>query len=268
MIRGSGQSVIANRKQKAYSHVRAAIFDGRIRPGERISEVQLAKDIGISRTPVREAVHMLASEGLVELLPGYGAYVPLPNADDLRQLFGLREALECYVVQEAAARIEPYQLAAMEDCCRKQFDGIRRYKASAGAQLDEATDLQIATADLTFHRILFEACANRWVQKTVSDLRLISRVLSRRVDTPKEEILSMLAFVYRCHRRILRAVRRGDGAAAAHWMRTHLRAGRDRFIRHMNQAERSDNELLSSPSMRRAIARIEHFDPQPRTDKP
>src|SRR5689334_1471164 len=132
-----------NLKHRAYTHIRRKIVDGQIAAGQRLSEVQLAKDIGISRTPVREAVHLLASQGMVELLPGYGAFVPLPDADDLRDLFGLREALECYAVQEAAARVTAEQLRELSELCRRQFEGIRRFKASGLPDLDEETECRI-----------------------------------------------------------------------------------------------------------------------------
>ena len=192
--------------------------------------------------------------------------MPRPNIEDLRELFGLREAIECYAVQEAVARATPARVAVLEACCRRQLAGIRRFTASGRTDLDEQTELQIGEADMAFHRTLFEACANKWVQKTVSDLRLMSRVLARRVDASRENLLSVLVFVYRCHRRILSAVRRGDAEAASHWTCTHIREGRDRFTRQLQNAQSPDEPW--PPSLRQAISRLEHFDSSESTNRP
>ena len=206
----------------------------------------------------RLTLSLAASEGLLELLPGYGAFVRMPDKEELRELFGVREALECYAVREAATRISPERIADLEACCRRQFKGIRRFKASGSKDLDEETECLIGEADIAFHRILLESSGNRWVLKIISDLHLISRVLARRVDASHENVLVVLVFVYRCHRRVLGAIRRGDGEAAARWMQTHMREGKSRFLRHMDTAAQPNAPW--APSLRRAMWRLEHFD--------
>jgi DNA-binding GntR family transcriptional regulator len=248
----------ANLKQRAYRHIRAQIMDGRLPAGQRISELRLAKDIGISRTPVREAVHLLSSEGFLEMVPGFGAFVPLPDKDELRGLFGLREALECYAIQEAVARITPQQIDALRDCCRRHFASIRQFKESGRADFDEETEVAAGSADVSFHRTLWQIADNPWLLKVVSDLRLMSRLMSRRIDVSRENLLPPLVFAYKCHRRVLAALRRKDAVAATHWMRVHLREALARFLKQIETPPAGEETTYAS--LRRAISRLEHFD--------
>src|SRR5690242_601727 len=93
-------------EQRAYDMLRDKIFTGTLRPGARLSEYAEAKALGTSRGPVREAVSRLASEGLVEKIPGVGAFVRAPaDADELREVYQFREALECAAAELAATRL-------------------------------------------------------------------------------------------------------------------------------------------------------------------
>ena len=85
-----------NHSQRAYSHIRSKLLDGSATPGSRLSYGPIGKEIGVSATPVREAVGQLASEGFVELVPQLGAIVRDLTRDEAVELYELREALESY----------------------------------------------------------------------------------------------------------------------------------------------------------------------------
>lgn len=85
-------------RQIVYEKIKEAILDGIIHPGERLSEVELAEKLTVSRTPVREAIRQLAETGLVTLIPRKGAYVVLLSVQDAKDLYELRGALECCAV--------------------------------------------------------------------------------------------------------------------------------------------------------------------------
>src|SRR5947199_9689795 len=85
--------------------IRQAILDGRLEPGSRLKEEELARELGISRTPVREALLVLQAEGLIETTPNRGAVVVTHDADDLIDLYQLRALLEGHAARQAASRV-------------------------------------------------------------------------------------------------------------------------------------------------------------------
>src|SRR5690554_6680547 len=102
-------------KQRAYDFIREKLIAGELHPGTRLSDVALSKEIGVSRTPVREAINQLASEDLVELVPHNGAFVKVPDEQELVELYDVRQLLETYAVTRAAAQINPGNLRKLEE---------------------------------------------------------------------------------------------------------------------------------------------------------
>ncbi|HEU0103445.1 MAG TPA: GntR family transcriptional regulator [Mycobacteriales bacterium] len=93
--------------------LRDLVTSGRLQPGERLNEVELATALGISRGPLREAIQRLRSEGLVETVPNRGAYVRVLTSDELRELYEVRVALETHATRLAAKRPDPVRLAEL-----------------------------------------------------------------------------------------------------------------------------------------------------------
>ena len=121
-----GASLVRNASVAATDLIRDAIIDGRLAPGERLKEVELATELGISRTPVREALLVLQTEGLVEAVPNRGATVRAHTAEDLDDLYQLRALLEGYAARRAATRITEEDVArlarelrALRRACRR-----------------------------------------------------------------------------------------------------------------------------------------------------
>ena len=94
-----------NLRQQAYDRIRELLRSGDLSPGDRVSSLGLSKRLGISRTPVREALSRLCSDGVVREVPGFGVMVHIPDEKELVELYGLREVLECYAAREAARHI-------------------------------------------------------------------------------------------------------------------------------------------------------------------
>ena len=103
ILEGRGR-LVQNASVAATELIRQAILDGRLEPGSRLKEEELARELGISRTPVREALLMLQAEGLIETTPNRGAVVRTHDADDLIDLYQLRALLEGYAARQAATR--------------------------------------------------------------------------------------------------------------------------------------------------------------------
>ncbi|HSP74486.1 MAG TPA: GntR family transcriptional regulator, partial [Gaiellaceae bacterium] len=99
--------------------IRQAIMDGRLRPGQRLTETGLAKDLGISRTPVREALRVLQTEGLVESTPYQGSTVRTYDVEDLDDMYQLRALLEGHAARRAAQRITRDGVEQLRESCAR-----------------------------------------------------------------------------------------------------------------------------------------------------
>ena len=115
---------MSNASAIATEAIREAILDGSLAPGSRLKEAQLARELGISRTPIREALLLLQSDGLIETMPNRGATVRCYAPADLDELYQLRAVLEGHAARVAADRIGPDELAILRESCQR-FDGLR-----------------------------------------------------------------------------------------------------------------------------------------------
>src|SRR5207253_6186016 len=114
-----GAPLVRNASVAATELIREAIVDGRLEPGRRLKEEELARELGISRTPVREALLVLQSEGLVAAEPNRGATVRSHDAEDLDDLYQLRALLEGYAARRAATRIAEEALGELAASCER-----------------------------------------------------------------------------------------------------------------------------------------------------
>jgi DNA-binding GntR family transcriptional regulator len=179
----------------------------------------LAEMLGISRTPVREALQQLEVEGLVERNPRRRTVVREPDRQDILDLFELREAVECFAVALAAKRRNSADLDRLEFLCREMkrpADELQRVGAKA---LTEAKLRRLLAADMGFHLLLIQAAGNRHIMKIVAD----SHVLSRLFGAPRQEHgLKEVSENYQVHRAIFNAVKNSDPVRAHELMTAHL----------------------------------------------
>src|SRR5919205_3391293 len=105
--------------EQTVARLRRFILEGDLEPGARIQEVELAAQLGVSRTPVREALRTLSSQGLVELLPNRGARVARWSVKDLDEIYELRVMLESHAAQRAATRMSPTDADALTELCEQ-----------------------------------------------------------------------------------------------------------------------------------------------------
>jgi len=135
------------------------ILDGTLQPGERIVELTLARKLEVSRAPLREALWLLARQGLVHIRAHHGAYVTQLSEQDIREIFEIREALEIRAALRIRSRLNASVKAALKD---------------ALAELEtacEARDIRLfSAADLKFHKTLWELAGNRHLQDILHDL--------------------------------------------------------------------------------------------------
>jgi DNA-binding GntR family transcriptional regulator len=145
------EPLVRNASVAATELIREAILDGRLGPGRRLKEEELARELGISRTPVREALLLLQAEGLVDAAPNRGAMVREHTADDLDDLYQLRALLEGSAARRATARIGPGDLALLRESC----DRFDRLGAETEADLRE-----LVRENLLFHNTILEAAGS------------------------------------------------------------------------------------------------------------
>ncbi|GAA1843745.1 GntR family transcriptional regulator [Pseudonocardia ailaonensis] len=200
----------------ALDRIRGDILRGTIGPGERLVEEQLTRRFGISRAPVREALRLLGQQGLVEHLPRRGVRVAELSADDMEELFGLRDALERYAVETAlAVPLDQERLAVLERAAERM-----ERAAVADAPLDRADahrEFHLALVALAGHRHLLRA-----YEPIIMQLQLYMAANMRR----EAEQRSPAEGAHR-HRHLYEAVASGDSgtvlaALAGHGARTYL----------------------------------------------
>jgi DNA-binding GntR family transcriptional regulator len=201
--------------------LRALILTGEYGPDERLIEEQLAERLGVSRTPVRQALTMLEAEGLVEIEPNRGATVCSFSIDDVWDIYDLRAVLEGHAARRAAGRIERRELEYLRELTG-EMEGL------AGRFDDHEEEIRaLVGLNQEFHWTIVEASRNR----------RLGRLINRTVEiplmfkaffwyTPHERIISN-----HYHRQILEALEGGDADRAEIIMREHVYEGRDFVIR-------------------------------------
>ena len=194
--------------QEVAERLRQQIFARELEPGSWIDELKLAAAWGISRTPLREALKVLAVEGLVTMKVRRGAYVTEMSRDDVGQIYHLLALLESDAAGQVARRATDEQLAQLQAL-------HRRLEASVGQR-----DAFFA-ANEQFHMALLEAAGNRWAAHLVTDLRKVMKLNRHHSLFRQGRLDESLAE----HRAIARAIAARDGDTAARLMREHFANG-------------------------------------------
>lgn len=224
-------------RQYAYERIRGKILSGLLPVGCRLAEEEIAREIGVSRTPMREAISQLASEGLVEQRPRGGAFVKLPDPRELGELYEVREALETFAAARAAELITPAQLGVLQKNMDDMRNLIRDFQASGKATLAPAQATKFRDLDAAFHCTLINAAGNSRLEKTVTELQLMSRIFGHAGHRETDLSLGKMARVLVGHRRVLRALQQRDAAAAAHCIAQTIRHGRRVALARWGQRE-------------------------------
>jgi DNA-binding GntR family transcriptional regulator len=192
--------------------IREAIIDGRLAPGQRLKEEELARELGMSRTPVREALLLLQSEGLVQSIPRRGATVRSYAVDDLDDMYQLRAVLEGYAARRAAARISPEDVARLKKSCER-FDRLRAE--------DDLRDL--VKENLFFHNVILDAAGSARLVPLVRKVIEIPLVYkSFHWYSPEQKLISE-----HYHKQLTRALAAGDAKRAELIMTEHVLEARD-----------------------------------------
>jgi DNA-binding GntR family transcriptional regulator len=194
--------------QDVADRLREQIFSRRLEPGSWIDEMKLASEYGISRTPLREALKVLAVEGLVTMKVRRGAYVTEMSRDDVEQVYHLLGLLESDAAGQVAARAKAEDLAL-----------LRQLHADLERHVDQRD--AFFAANERFHMALLDLAGNRWARHTVLDLRKVMK-LNRHHSLFKQ---GRLADSLAEHRGLMAAIEAGDAAGATALMKAHFQGG-------------------------------------------
>lgn len=156
-----------------FNTLREAILKGNLKPGERLMELQLASKLGVSRTPIREAIRMLEQEGLAVTTPRKGAEVAKMTLKDMEDVLEIRDALDELAVRIACQKITDEQLKQLEDV-KELFE--------KNTQTNNVKN--IAEADVSFHDVIYEATGNPKLVTLLNNLR--EQVYRYRVEYIKD----------------------------------------------------------------------------------
>ncbi len=194
-------------REKVYTAVRNDILNGRIDPGERMVETRLAEQIKTSRTPVREALHMLEREGLIEAIPRVGYRVKSLKWDEVEEICEIRRVNETLAARWAMKRITHKELKALE-----------KNLSASKAEVKQGNPKAFVELDADFHEVLSRASGSERLQELCQMLR--RHMLRYRIESifHKENVLRAI----RGHRRIFDCINKKDNENIDQAIRDHL----------------------------------------------
>ncbi|HEX8464396.1 MAG TPA: GntR family transcriptional regulator [Abditibacterium sp.] len=229
-------------RQKAYAIIQAKILQGELRAGALVSELALAQEIGMSRTPVREAIGQLEREGLFNKVPRVGTIVRLPGYQELKDLYEVREALESQAAQVAAQTLSREDFDTMERLVEEVHQIAVELRHRHIDILDEALLHRFFSADIAFHLLIIRAAGNRRILEIVSEFRIIQRVFEYDRMSHDRPLVEGAAAQ---HGEILAALRQGNTEAARLAVATHIRAAQNIALASFEESSRSaSNQVL------------------------
>ncbi|MCR4740247.1 MAG: GntR family transcriptional regulator [Lachnospiraceae bacterium] len=208
-----------------FKTLRQSILSGDLNPGERLMEIHLAKKLGVSRTPIREAIRMLELEGLVTMVPRKGAEVSRISADDMRDVLEVRRSLDSLAVSLACERMTAAEREKLKEAELEFEDAIKTKKASV-----------IAGADVKFHDIILISSKNKRLLQLVNNLA--ERVYRYRLEYVKDErnhekLISE-------HRQIMENIFSGNKAEAKKAIEIHIDNQEKNIIKQLSDENKNE----------------------------
>lgn len=212
-----------------FEAIREAIITGSLTPGDRLMEIQLAETLGVSRTPVREAIRKLELEGFVVMIPRKGAYVADISMKDIADVFEIRAALEGLAAQLAAERITDEEIEQLE-----------RLLVEIGRCIEEKDVAALVAADTRFHEMLYRASRNDRLQQILTLLREQIQAFRARTLAHKERMRIALEE----HRGLVEAVTQRDPELARRLAQEHIESAENSL---MNLIAKEDSGTKRRP---------------------
>lgn len=250
--------------ERAYRHIRTGLATGHFPSGSQLSENTISQELGVGRTPVREAFLLLANEGFIEQVPRYGTFVKKAGRHERQSLYELREVLEAYAAGKAAEFMGEAAIAQLGQLCDEIHTSARMIRDNGNVPTEEALS-RGAIADMAFHMLILKASGNPLVIKSVADMHLTGRIWGDDRGDPIRKTPRDRAQSWQEHVRIYRAIRKRDAAAASHWMHVHLRHATVMALENYDQKCRTEGATAVGyewpKAVRDAISRFDELGP-------
>ena len=190
-----------------FNTLRQAILKGELKPGERLMEIALAERLGVSRTPIREAMRKLEQEGLVVMIPRRGAQVANITEKDLNDVLEVRIALENVAIEKACARMT-------EEEMRRLWLAAKEFEHT----IAEGNLVKLAEADVAFHEVIYQASDNKRLIQVLNNMR--EQIYRYRVEYLKREEAHPQLIAE--HAAIIEYISKGEKKAATDIMCKHI----------------------------------------------
>ena len=219
-----------NLGRKAYNYIKSNIINGRFPTGSVISETSLAKRIGISRTPVREAIRQLSHEGMLNQVPKFGTVVKGIDLRDIVELSELREALEPYAAEQCVERINDGEIKLLKELCDEIFVIIEKLEASGKSFLSDKESKKFLAIDLGFHMTIVCSAGNRRIREILVNARMMARLFAMMGEITLDKLKS----THKYHLSVYQAIRDRDGGKARHAMHEHIMVSKKPSLQEYN----------------------------------
>lgn len=224
--------------EKSYVYIRQKLARGEFAPGKRLVNRTLADEIGVSVIPVREAIGRLASEGLVQHVPGAGAYVRTLSRQDLDNLYVLRDALESCAAAEAARFITDAELAELQEILQRAKDTAARIEEQTKGHATKRQMNDWLDDEQHFHELLIEASRNPVLAKVVEDNRAIGNVFGAQREDPSLLTATVARETCGSKAKLVTALQKRDSELARKLMSDQIQRGRKVVLAHFSRQRR------------------------------
>ena len=210
---------MANATNKAYETIRARILDGNYPPGMHLREKEIADEIGVSRTPAREAMRKLAADGYVEYTPNKGAFVAQWSQRSLSDLIDVRAELAALAGRLAASHVRKPQL--------EELTRLNRAMAELAQQRPPGYLTDVSALNLEFHNTIFKASENEWLLNLLQQTAFLPMV--QRAQYAYQPTDWQRGFER--YTELISALASGDGAWASSILRSHFLASKHALLK-------------------------------------
>lgn len=201
---------------RVFNRVREDILSGKYKENDELKEIAIGEELGVSRTPVREAFRQLELEGLIQIIPNKGAYVTGITMDDVKDIYMIRSKLEGLCASWATEHITKEQLEEMEENIY-----LAKFHAEKG-HFD-----QMSSLDSRFHEIMYEACNSKMLEHLLKDFhQYVRRVRNKTLSTVERGLASNME-----HQAIMEAIRDNNPEEAERLATLHIHNAYENMVK-------------------------------------
>lgn len=207
-------------REEVYDSLKKSILHGKLKAGQRLIEETLAHQIGISRTPVREAFHKLERDDLVTRLPKGGFAVREFTKEDVEEIFGIRSALESYAAYLVTSHITPEKISVLE-----------KKIAESEKALENGDDEKVVQLHTEFHDLLYKSCKSKKLSEMINNFR----DYFYRYRTALLHTKDGFSYAVGDHRQMLEAMKKKNPRLTERLVRKHLERGKETVLKEINE---------------------------------